>query len=95
MIRTPRQRSWQGEAFNEVPESENRIHGDDVAKQFGFTGGLVPGVTVSAYLMHPAVEHWGMDWLLRGRAKAVVKRPLYDGDRFDVTVVDDSLGVAQ
>lgn len=83
-------RSWHGEAFNEVPESENEIHGDDVAKKYGFAGGLVPGVTVSAYLMHPAIEAWGMDWLTRGSAKAVVSKPLYDRDHFAVEVDHDA-----
>jgi len=61
---------WQAEAYNQVPESENRIHSDEVARRFGFRGGLVPGVTVTAYLCHPAVDAWGMDWLARGRARA-------------------------
>ena len=47
---------WQGVAFNQAPDSANEIHGDRVAKQYGFRGGLVPGVTISAYLLHPAVE---------------------------------------
>jgi len=34
--------SWSGEAFNPVPESENRIHGDEIARAYGFRGGLVP-----------------------------------------------------
>jgi len=89
MVSASQPSSWQGEAFNEVPESENLIHGDEIAKRHGFTGGLVPGVTVSAYLMHPAVEAWGMDWLTRGQAKAVVKQPLYDAERFDVEVKPD------
>ena len=75
---------WQGEAFNQVPESENRIHSDEVARRFGFQGGLVPGVTVSAYLCHPAIDAWGLDWLERGRARAVVSTPLYDRKRFRV-----------
>jgi hypothetical protein len=58
--------SWQGEAYNQVPDSDNPIHGDEVARAFGFRGGLVPGVTVSAYLVHPAVEAWSEDWLARG-----------------------------
>jgi hypothetical protein len=39
------------------------IHGDKIAKAYGFNGGLVPGVTVSAYLCHPAVESWGAECL--------------------------------
>lgn len=75
---------WEGEAFNQVPEAENRIHSDEVARKYGFRGGLVPGVTVAAYLCHPAVEAWGLDWLERGRARAVVSTPLYDHKRFRV-----------
>jgi hypothetical protein len=80
--------SWQGEAFNQSRESENRIHSDEVAKKYGFKGGLVPGVTVSAYLIHPGVEAWGLDWLTRGRASVVVGKPLYDDRPFRVEVSD-------
>jgi hypothetical protein len=80
--------SWQGEAYNQSHESENRIHSDEVAREYGFKGGLVPGVTVSAYLIHPGVEAWGIDWLTRGRASAVVAKPLYDGRPFRVEVSD-------
>jgi hypothetical protein len=80
----PIPRPYSGTAFNPVPESENRIHSDEVAHHFGFRGGLVPGVVVSAYLLHPAVDAWGLDWLSRGRAKIVVEQPLYDGESFDV-----------
>jgi hypothetical protein len=78
--------SWKGEAFSQSQESENRIHSDEVAREYGFKGGLVPGVTVSAYLIHPAVEAWGLDWLGRGRASVKVGKPLYDGRPFRVEV---------
>jgi hypothetical protein len=78
--------SWSAEAWNPVPESENRIHSDEVAKAYGFRGGLVPGVTVSAYLLHPAAVAWGRDWVERGQAHAVVHSPVYDRERFRVEV---------
>lgn len=81
--------SYSGVAFNEVPESENEIHGDDVAARFGFEGGLVPGVTVSAYLAHPAVAAWGMDYVARGAATIVIDQPVYDGRAFTVSVAPD------
>jgi hypothetical protein len=77
---------WSGEAFNQVPDSDNQIHGDDLARQYGFQGGLVPGVTVSAYLTHPAVVAWGEDWLQRGSAHVRVLSPLYDHEQFDVRI---------
>jgi hypothetical protein len=76
--------SWREVAFNHATESENRIHSDEVAKRYGFRGGLVPGVSVYAYLVHPALAAWGLDWLERGSASAVLRRPLYDGDAFRV-----------
>jgi len=82
--------SYEAVAFNPVPESENRIHSDEVAKAYGFRGGLVPGVVVSAYLLHPAAVAWGRDWLERGHAHAVVHSPVYDGEKFRVEVTDAS-----
>jgi hypothetical protein len=78
--------SWSDKAFNPVPESENRIHSDEVAAEYGFRGALVPGVTVSAYLIHPAVAAWGEAWLERGRARVVVHSPVYDREIFRVAV---------
>jgi hypothetical protein len=78
--------SWSAEAFNQAPESENRIHSDEVAQAYGFRGALVPGVTVSAYLIHPAVVAWGEAWLERGRARVVVHSPVYDHETFRVEV---------
>lgn len=80
--------SWSAEAFNPVPGSENRIHADDVARAYGFRGGLVPGVVVSACLLHPAAVAWGRAFCERGRAHAVVRSPVYDGERFRVEVGD-------
>ena len=75
---------WSATALNTAPDSENRIHGDDLAKEYGFEGGLVPGVTISAYLVHPVIEHWGKDWLDRGYANCRITSPLYDKELFEV-----------
>lgn len=79
---------WQATAFNQATDSSNQIHSDEMAQAYGFRGGLVPGVTVSSYLVHPAVEAWGLEWLRRGGAQAVVSKPLYDGCRFEVALSD-------
>jgi acyl dehydratase len=71
-------------AHNPATESENRIHHDDVARRYGFSGGLVPGVTVYAYMTHPVVAAFGQPWLERGTLTARFVRPCYDGD--EVTV---------
>lgn len=79
-------RNWQGVAFNQVPNSKNEIHGDEVAKDFGFKGGLVPGVTVSAYLIHPAAVVYGKRYLELGFAHVRVNAPLYDEESFRVEI---------
>jgi hypothetical protein len=85
-------KSWKARAFNQVPESDNLIHSDELAKEYGFTGALVPGVTISCYLSHPAIETWGMNWLERGSAHVKVKSPLYDDEHFDVSVATSDGG---
>lgn len=79
-------KSWQAIAYNQVPHSQNQIHGDEISKRLGYTGALVPGVAQSAYLVHPAIEAWGERWLREGLSKVVVKNPLYDGVPFTVVV---------
>mgnify|MGYP003312938934 CR=1 FL=1 len=46
-------------AQNDATDSNNAIHSDDIAQKLGFTGGLVPGVTVYGYLTRPLVEFFG------------------------------------
>lgn len=72
-------------AHNAATASSNRIHADDVAREYGFRGGLVPGVTVYAYLTHPVVEAFGRAWLERGTLSARFTAPFYEGDEVTVT----------
>ena len=80
--------NWQATALNTAPDSENQIHSDELAKEYGFKGGLVPGVTVSAYLLHPVIELLGKSWLERGYANCKITAPLYDGETFEVSSED-------
>jgi acyl dehydratase len=81
-------------AFNSARESENKIHDDAVARRFGFTGGLVPGVDVYAYMTHPAVERWGRAWLEHGTATCRFAQPVYDGDPATIAAAEDPDGLA-
>lgn len=69
--------------------SENRIHDDEVARRFGFTGALVPGVEVHAYACHPVVARWGRDWLARGTIESRFLKPVYDGEPVLATAEPD------
>jgi len=71
-------------ARNTSTSSENKIHDDQTARQYGFRGALVPGVTVYAYLTHPLVEAFGAAWLERGAANVRFAKPIHDGE--EVTV---------
>lgn len=77
-------------AFNTATASANKIHDDEVAKRFGFRGGLVPGVDVYAYLCHPPAARWGRAWLERGTMRARFHSPVYDGHDVVVTSPDGS-----
>jgi hypothetical protein len=66
-------------AVNTAPESENKIHDDRVAAQYGFRGGLVPGVTVYGYMTAPVIEA-APEWLERGTMQVRLLEPFYDGD---------------
>lgn len=85
-----RQRVHHLKAFNTATESSNKIHDDAVARQYGFAGGLVPGVEVYAYLTNPIVGEWGRDWLERGTLAARFIQPVYDGEHVVVTARFDS-----
>jgi acyl dehydratase len=76
--------SYTVRARNLAPDSDNKIHDDEVARQFGFTGALVPGVEVFAYATQPFAAAWGEQFLSRGVMNMRFRRPVYDGE--DVTV---------
>lgn len=66
-------------AVNTAPDSENKMHDDGVAAQYGFRGGLVPGVTVYGYMTVPVIEY-APEWLKHGCMHVRLVQPFYDGD---------------
>ena len=80
------------QAYNTAKQSENKMHDDTVAKRFGFSGGLVPGVDVMAYMMHMPVARWGRAFLEHGLIDARFLKPVYDGEATEVTA-DENNGV--
>ncbi len=83
-------------AVNTAADSENKIHDDRVAADFGFRGGLVPGVTVYGYMTLPVVEHFGHEWLERGAMIVQFKEPVYEGEEVVIEAVglDDRLAIS-
>jgi acyl dehydratase len=87
---TSRLETYRVSAYNTAKQSENKMHDDTVAKRFGFSGGLVPGVDVMAYMMHMPVAKWGRVFLERGLIDARFVKPVYDGEIADVTGEEDN-----
>jgi len=79
---------YQVQAHNTAKASENKIHDDSIARKFGFTGGLVPGVDVYAYMTHLPVQRWGRAWLEHGTADCRFLKPVYDGETATVTATE-------
>ena len=71
-------------AHNYAVDADNKIHSDEVASQYGFAGGLVPGVGNYAYMTRPVVEALGRAWLERGTMAAKFIQPVYHGERVSV-----------
>ena len=81
------------EAYNTAKESENKMHDDTVARRFGFSGGLVPGVDVYAYMTHAPVARWGREFLAHGTIDCRFLKPVYDGETATVTAADRDGGL--
>lgn len=78
------------QAYNTATASENKIHDNAVARQYGFSGGLVTGVDLLAYMIHLPVARWGRDFLERGLIEARFLKPVYDGDDLTLDAEPDA-----
>ena len=71
-------------AENYALHSSNKIHSPEVARKLGFTGGLVPGVGIYTYMIHPLITYLGTDWLKQGFVKAKFLKPVYEAEQIMV-----------
>jgi acyl dehydratase len=67
-------------ARNFSTESENKIHSDEMARRFGFTGALVPGVAVFGHLSVPLSLRHGERWLKSSFVATRFLKPAYHGE---------------
>ena len=74
-------------ARNNAAESENRIHSDDIARQHGFAGALVPGIATFAHALTPVLRAYGTDWLTHGSVTLRYRKPVYVGQEITVDLV--------
>lgn len=71
-------------ARNNAAESANRIHSDEVARQYGFAGALVPGIATFAHALTPVLRTYGTDWLTHGAVTLRYRKPVYVGEEITV-----------
>jgi hypothetical protein len=62
----------------------NLICDDTHARRHGYRAGLVPGVSIYAYMSRSLVEFLGADWLNRGFAEVAFHHPAYEGEEIRV-----------
>ena len=77
-------------ARNFAEASENKIHSDDIARRFGFTGALVPGVTVFGHLARPLTQRFGERWLRGSWVTARFIKPAYHAETISLSDRDTS-----
>lgn len=77
---------WSTRAVNLPDHADNPIHTDAGARAAGFERALVAGTTVYAYLTHPVMAAWGVDWLTAGGGELRLRKPVFDGDLVDCVV---------
>lgn len=75
-------------AENTALDSENRIHDNRVAAEYGFRSGLVPGVTVYGYMTKPITDRFGSEWLHRGAMDVRFFEPFYEGEEVVLSISD-------
>jgi acyl dehydratase len=79
--------SWSVRARNLPEHAGNSIHTDEGARAAGFPSALVAGVTTYAYLTHPIVAAWGLDWVATGGAEVRFDAPVFAGDELRCTPI--------
>ena len=85
--------AWSVLSRNLPEHAGNRIHTDAGARAAGYPAALVAGVTTYAYLTHPCVAAWGLDWLEHGGGEVRFRAPVFDGDRVDCVPTPTADGV--
>ncbi|MBP1608868.1 MAG: hypothetical protein H6Q04_1103 [Acidobacteria bacterium] len=76
---------YKARASVDSSDSTNLLHQDEYARKYGFSSGIVSGVSIYSYMSRSLVEFLGVDWLERGSAEVRFIHPVYDGDEIRVS----------
>jgi len=86
----PQPPPWRLVARNLPAHAGNPIHTDAGAQAAGFPSALVAGVTVHAWLTHPAVVAWGDEWRGWGGGSVRFRRPVLDREEVSCVAAADA-----
>jgi len=67
------------ETINLAAQAKGSIHDDEKAREMGYEGGFVGGITVLGYMMRLMHEQFGVAWLESGTFSGRLRQPLYAG----------------
>lgn len=67
-------------AVNSAYSSAGSIHDDAKAREMGYRGGLVPGVTIMGYMSRIMNENFSSTWMASSTFHGLLRRPVYEGD---------------
>lgn len=76
------------QALNDAESSENKIHSDDIAAKYGFTGALVSGVNVFGYLTQPLVQRFGEQVLSNAFFDVIFRKPAYHAETLTIKTTE-------
>lgn len=65
--------------INSASGSAGSIHDDEKAKEMGYRGGFVPGVTVLGYMTAAMQNAYGPGWQPGSTFRGRLRRPVYEG----------------
>jgi hypothetical protein len=71
-------------AFKGGGDACNLICDDTHARRHGYKAGLVPGVSIYAYMSRSLVEFLGKDWLDHGYTEVAFHHPAYEGEEIRI-----------
>lgn len=65
------------------------IHEDGTARDYGYSGALIPGIDIGAWLMELLCDLWGLAWIERGTIELKNSRPVYDTQEIVLRVIPE------
>lgn len=83
---------WSVRAVNLPEHADNPVHTDAGGRAAGYSGAVVAGTTVYAYLARPVLDAWGERWAGDGTAEVRFVDAVIEGSSLDLVPSEDDGG---